>query len=446
MRLPLRCLGTPIPLVAAAVVSILVLVYATSGSGVPVPDTPPLDGASNCPDASTPDAVPTAARFVDSVGVVTHLAYRDTAYGDLELVRSRLAELGVRHIRDGWPADDMRLNARARRLARDGVGVTFVHDPRDGGTPAEQHRLVRDNLGDVVVAAESLNERDTRPGDWVADAVDWTTGLSRAYRSDPRTRDIPLIAPSVSLLDQEDDHRALGELRGLLDYGNTHDYPGKDLMMDDRILGLVQRTTRHVVGDVPPVATETGYSDGQRGAPYEIMSPEAIAVLLPRLLLEHFRGGVERTFLYELLDEGPGDGFEESFGLVAHDGRPKPSFSSLQALLALLATGPQRCDQPPLVWSMEGADRTVRSLLLRGGEGTYYLALWRQVQVWQGGAPLVVQPLDVTLRVSNPLVQALAHQPHLQATATLPVQDGELTVPVAGAVTVVELVVQEAAR
>ena len=40
--------------------------------------------------------------FVDFVGVNTHLGYSDTTYGGYEgILKPRLLELGVRHIRDG---------------------------------------------------------------------------------------------------------------------------------------------------------------------------------------------------------------------------------------------------------------------------------------------------------------------------------------------------------
>src|SRR3954463_13189044 len=42
-----------------------------------------------------------AAAFTDSVGVVTHTVYYDTAYGNWPRIVDRLHELGVRHVRDG---------------------------------------------------------------------------------------------------------------------------------------------------------------------------------------------------------------------------------------------------------------------------------------------------------------------------------------------------------
>ena len=54
------------------------------------------------PAATASDAHPASAAdgFVDSIGVNTHTFYTDTAYGDFEAIKAKLAELGVRHIRE----------------------------------------------------------------------------------------------------------------------------------------------------------------------------------------------------------------------------------------------------------------------------------------------------------------------------------------------------------
>src|SRR5215471_9718631 len=42
-----------------------------------------------------------ADRFADSVGINVHLHHTGTPYDNFELVRTRLVDLGVRHLRDG---------------------------------------------------------------------------------------------------------------------------------------------------------------------------------------------------------------------------------------------------------------------------------------------------------------------------------------------------------
>src|SRR4051812_21597654 len=54
-----------------------------------------------CGDSKSVTAVPTAEAFIDSIGVNVHMSYSDTGYAQTQLVRDRLRQLGVRHVRDG---------------------------------------------------------------------------------------------------------------------------------------------------------------------------------------------------------------------------------------------------------------------------------------------------------------------------------------------------------
>ena len=60
---------------------------------------------------------------------------------------------------------------------------------------------------------------------------------------------------------------------------------------------------------------------------------EVVGRYLPRLLVEQYRMGVHRTFLYELCDF-PNSG---NYGLLHADGAPKPAFNAVKSLLNLLA-------------------------------------------------------------------------------------------------------------
>ena len=365
--------------------------------------------------------------------MATHLSYSGTPYADEALVEELITELGVTHIRDGWPADDVGLAERALALADRGVRITFVHDPREGGSPAEQHARVRDNLVEAVEAAESLNEPDRSGGDWAARSIEWTRALSEAYRGDSRTDHVLLLAPSIAKTNDRGAHRALADLKGVVDRGNTHDYPGKDVVMSTKIIDTVLRNQAEIVGDAPVIATETGYSDGPGDAPYEVVSQEEIAVLLPGLFLEHFRRGIARTFAYELLDEGTGRSFEDNFGLVEHDGTPKPSFVALRNMIGLLAAPAVECGQPDFVFSVEDGDEHLRSLVLRGGEDQYFLALWRQER--PGSRP----DSAVRVTVDNAVDEVRHFRPTQDQRPVRITAGGEIEVEVSSAVTFLEV-------
>ncbi len=74
-----------------------------------------------------------AASFLDSVGINTHIHYYDTSYSNFSLIKQRLQELGIRHIRDG--GSDPTWIQRINELAGVGIKSTIVVDPNIGVAP-----------------------------------------------------------------------------------------------------------------------------------------------------------------------------------------------------------------------------------------------------------------------------------------------------------------------
>ena len=104
------------------------------------------------PAAEAEPARPADA-FVDFVGVNTHVGYADTTYGDYEgILKPRLLELGVRHIRDGtFDSDVLR---KYLDLGKHGIRLLLITDSRRA---VERAR----SLGPMLFAIEGMNEPDT---------------------------------------------------------------------------------------------------------------------------------------------------------------------------------------------------------------------------------------------------------------------------------------------
>ncbi|WP_432505526.1 NPCBM/NEW2 domain-containing protein [Kineococcus arenarius] len=363
--------------------------------------------------ASLP-AVPAqmADSFVDSIGVATHLTYTGTPYMNYPLVKQRLQESGIRHLRDGWGTGSKYASDFVEKeLSPMGVGITMVQDPRQNATPAQLKDMVKTQLPTAIDAVEGLNEWDLRGGNWAVDARNWTIQVAEAYRGDPATKNIPIVAPSLADTNATSKYQALGDISAYVDYGNTHDYPGNQYHMNDSIIDTVLRNNSVTAKGKKVYATETGFSTGTTSAPYRTMPAAQVAQALPNLYLDHFRRGVARTFSYELFDQHADNAFESKFGLLNNDGSPKASFNAMSNLINLLNDKGSAFSTKPLNYELQGTNAKTRTLLLQKRDGSYWLAVWQQDRLFDGNQ--VVNPADVpvTLKLGSPVSSVKLYDP-----------------------------------
>ena len=313
--------------------------------------------------------------LIDSIGVVVHFNYVDTAYRRLPEILAALRALGLRHIRDAVAAPGSPLAAGLRAARRQ--GITADLGAADMAIPAS--RSVADSLRvlrGAIYAFEGPNEVDSSgyPG-WPQTLEAYMRGLAAAVHE--QAPGVPVVQPSFLV---PANSRLAPELPGLY---NEHPYP---------LGGPPEAALRKVLPELPAdavqrglVFTETGYHnalDAQSGQPP--VSEQAAAVYLPRMLVDDFANGVRSTFIYELADEKPDPGLtdpEQHFGLLRSDLSPKPAFSAISTLISALraSPGPGAPDRPRLRLDA-GAD--VSRLELTRPDGSQVLALWRPVSVW----------------------------------------------------------------
>jgi hypothetical protein len=150
------------------------------------------------------------------------------------------------------------------------------------------------------------------------------------------------------------------------------------------------------------------------------VSERVAGIYVPRLLLDYFgqlsSSGqtVKRTFLYELIDQGTSlTNIQHRFGLLRNDLSEKPAYKALKNLLALLAD-PGPAFAPGLLdYSLESATSDVRRLLLQKRDGSFWLALWREADVWNESTGGDLHPGEqrVTVRLARPVASATAYRP-----------------------------------
>jgi len=120
------------------------------------------------PGEQTGEQARSADSFVDSIGANVHLTYFDTGYGNFEVIKRRLLDLGVRHLRDGAQlTDDANYNntfyGRLKDLAESGISFDLIFDPRSsvGKLTAQKLSAIAALAGNSLETVEGPNDTTT---------------------------------------------------------------------------------------------------------------------------------------------------------------------------------------------------------------------------------------------------------------------------------------------
>jgi hypothetical protein len=365
-------------------------------------------------------------------------------YADLDLVEQVLRDLRVTHVREGLVLPEYHPSAYERQATafhrlHDRLGVRVLgilgRPDNSSGTVIEYADRVRAEYLEVVDAVENGNEWNGRrgPGDLPLVTEPWSgvvykqwawqlrvraREMAGNFRADPDLAPIRLVAPSIAGGPGRAKYDDLGDVSAFQDVGNYHYYPGGDPHPDTTVTSLVPGI--HASMDVsyaapsskPVWCTESGMHDARNADPARLgyHPPDVIATYLPRLVLEHFWHGEERLYLFELLDDHDDPELvevEDHWGVVRADGTPKPVFGTLKELTdALHDPGTTAADFVPgrLLVGIEGPP-DLRRLLMAKSDGSYLLALWRDVAIWDRarGSRVVVPPAVATVSLAAPM-------------------------------------------
>jgi hypothetical protein len=391
----------------------------------------------------TPKSAPV---FLDSVGVVTHAVYYDTAYGNWPKVVARLRELGVRHVRDGvyanptleWRDWNERYYRAIDLAAAQGIRFTFgMGSPgSQTGTVDELVAIVANRLRSAAEALEAPNEFDKYgpPRHWRSRLSAYGRELYRKAKANPSLRSLPVLGPSFATTRAP---KLFGDQRSWMDVGNVHPYTG-GLSPDPDHLRTELRRARAVSGGKPVWATEVGFHNAMRATSGQPPVSESVAAMyLLRTFLEDFRSGIRRTFAYELVDEKPERARrdpEQHFGLLRHDMTRKPAFNALKNLLKLVGRDDRRPSLRPIRLDVSSKGADVRRLVLQKADGTYLVALWRLASAWDRDRqrPLRVRPRPVTVTVPGAARVAVADPVVSPASRRLRLQGGRVHLQLAG--------------
>ena len=189
-----------------------------------------------------------------------------------------------------------------------------------------------------------------------------------------------LVGPSTGRINHVAD---LPDLGNVVDASNVHLYTaGPPESHLDRL-----DEARAIAPGKPLWVTEMGFHTAveQSGRQPAVTEAQQGSYLL-RQLLENAQAGVQRSFIYELLEQKPEPALrnqERHFGLLRSDFSHKPAFDMLATLMRELdekgAPGTSSAPETPaapLDVTVATGNSAVQSLLFAKNDGSYRLVLW----------------------------------------------------------------------
>ncbi|GGC46818.1 hypothetical protein GCM10011504_26560 [Siccirubricoccus deserti] len=342
------------------------------------------------------------ANFLDTIGVNTHINWQDSgsAYANQETIKEAIEYLGVGYVRDGVPYEGWTLPFY-QELANAGVKfnlltmATAFNETGSFETDLDRISALAEISPGSVASIEGLNEINT----WTVDYKGQNTGSNLALgrevqallysqvQADAALASIPVLNLTVGGLTAQQ-ASVMGDMSELADYGTWHTYFGNgDQPLANITSGIAAARLLNPADAVQ--ITETNYYTavdsmewGGGGVTEEVQAKFDL-----NLLLDAAKGGVARTYLYELLDNGlsPTTTIEGSLGLFHSDGTPKQAATAIHNLGVILedsAANASSFTTSALDVSVDGLSDTGRTLLMQKADGSYSLAIWAEPDIW----------------------------------------------------------------
>ena len=215
--------------------------------------------------------------------------------------------------------------------------------------------------------------------------------LYSAVRADAVLNGLPVYNLTVGSTTTSE-FQALGDLSPYATYGNEHAY-SPDNQGPARPLQYLLTFPGIDTPGLPVVITETGYVTDFADA-YSGVDQTVQAKLTLDTLMDAFRDGVSKTYLYELIDEGG-----QYFGLFTADGAAKLVATAIHNLTTILADPGSTASFTPgsLSYALPNLPANGNQFLLEKSNGTFDLVLWAEAPIWNPTtASEIAAPSQVT--------------------------------------------------
>lgn len=334
--------------------------------------------------------------FVESCGI--NIKLDRGVYSNWATVKTRLDELNFRHYRDGLRlVENTTFRGRYQELwDQQGMRLLGVWGPWENfGRPPQDAIPAIKTAAAFLHAVEGPNEPDLFWDDnynyggqteRYAEVWAYQNGLYNAVNADPLTAPFAVTTPAMAFVENAP---KLGPTQHDIVAWHYYSGPADMLGMGDR-----RNSTRAAYGNStqPSHLTETG-SNVDLGSALGI-SERAQMKMVVRAMLLGFLGDA-KTYLHQLMDEGPDLNENNRWGIVRNDGTPRPAFNALRNLTALLdestfntstRTWSRPAFNPPgLDYVIEGGMDKFFQILFQSADGASYIVTWIETPSYNKG-------------------------------------------------------------
>lgn len=377
-------------------------------------------------------------QFRNGVCTNAHWYFGSTPYtASYAALKTAILDLGITCLRDQWSPGDSVQKDRFVDLAASGIKHSVIIDSRYfNDNAADRTAADADSSGSVSVAEAIDHLLDNAPGSVLAlegpnellasncaSAITQLQEIWAVKQSDSRLANIPVLSPSAA---QPTENSCLGDQSAYTDEGNIHSYPGDsppeatERGTDWSLAGWKSHVQDVVGQDVPIVSTETGYHNAVNTTDGHLpVSEAADGKYTAQMYFAYQRAGVHRAYKYELVNQfsNPAlDNIQGHFGFLRNDLTEKPSYASVDNMMDILADSGSTTTLTPLSYQLTSSTGTVKSYLLQKSDGSYWLAVWNDVKIWQTVTG-DLSPADVTATLSFADAKSLSiYRPYLSAS------------------------------
>ena len=216
-----------------------------------------------------------------------------------------------------------------------------------------------------------------RWANWSATMSMFLGKLHSAVKANAQSSEFPILGPSLT---QAASYPKVASSGGSFDVANLHNYmggrnPGTGGWGTGGY-GSIAWNMALVTGSWPGksvITTETGYCNDLTKT--DSIPEDVAGRYFPRIFLEQWLHGIQRTYIYELVDVGTAAG-DNGYGLLHSDFSPKPGYNAIKSVLGLLSDEGPAFKPAALGMKLSGELTNVHHLLLEKRDGTFYLAIW----------------------------------------------------------------------